>query len=135
MMYLSSNLYLKMDFFTKSIRGRMDFSKVKGLMHPPPPLTPPPSAPDWIWCDQHSILCRLHNVYVCVFGREKMCQPVEMDNKRALMGCFFCSIHHFGRLVPLMFIISLFLCPIGSWLLWCRVSSLRILCCVTKSSL
>lgn len=59
------------------------------------------------------ILC----MSVCVFDSKKMCQPVEMDNRRALMSCCFCSVHHFGRLFPLMLIISLDLCPIDSWLL------------------
>ena len=78
---------------------------------------------------------KLHIVYVCVFDREKICQPVEIDNRRALMSCCFCSFHHFGGLFLLMLIISLDLCPIGSRLLWCMASSLRISCCVTKSSL
>ena len=88
-----------------------------------------------VYSDKQSILCRLHHVYVCIFDREKMCLPIEIDNKRALMSCCFCSFHHFGRLFSLMFIISLDLCPIGSWLLWRKASCLRISYCVTKSSL
>ena len=42
---------------------------------------------------------------VGAFDKEKMCQPVEIDSRRALMSCCFCLVHHFGRLFPLMLII------------------------------
>lgn len=51
-----------------------------------------------------------------VFEMEgEMRQPVEIDNKRVFLGISFCSVHHFGRSSPHMFIFSLLLCPIRSY--------------------
>ena len=71
---------------------------------------------------------------VCVpLLERKMYQPVEIDNKRALISCEF--IHQSGRLFSLMSTISLVLSIIDFWLLNWIASSLRRSCWVTNSSL
>ena len=61
--------------------------------------------------------------------------PVEIEIRRAFVGCCFCCMYQLGSLFSLMSIINLSISSIGSCLLSDIASSLRRSCCVTKSSL